>query len=68
MTQQFHPSAAGMHVKFLGAPSIAHRVLTLECVALVLIISLLWIDEILDIPYVLLGGPETPVNWRESLF
>ena len=30
--------------------------------------AIIWIDEILDIPYVLLGGPPTPINWRESLF
>ncbi|WP_028581298.1 hypothetical protein [Desulfogranum japonicum] len=55
-------------MKFVGAPSIARKVLILEWAAIVLIISILWIDEILDIPYVLLGGTETPINWRESLF
>lgn len=39
-----------------------------ESAALAAIVLLLWIDEILDVPHVLLGAPSTPVNWRESLF
>jgi len=26
-----------------------------------------WLNEILDLPHLLLGAPGTPVNWRESL-
>jgi hypothetical protein len=26
-----------------------------------------WIDEIFDLPHLLLGAPATPINWRESL-
>lgn len=47
---------------------IAQRVSWYEAIAILFIIFLTWIDEILDIPYVLLGGPSTPINWRESLF
>jgi len=32
-----------------------------------MVIILLWADEILDLPHLLLGAPETPVNWRESI-
>ncbi len=31
------------------------------------IIVLIWLNEALDLPVLLLGAPETPVNWRESL-
>ena len=47
---------------------IARRVSLYEATAILFIICIIWIDEILDIPYVLLGGPATPINWRESLF
>ena len=47
---------------------IARRVSLYEATAILFIICIIWVDEILDIPYVLLGGPATPINWRESLF
>ncbi|MDX9833706.1 MAG: hypothetical protein RBT36_00640 [Desulfobulbus sp.] len=47
---------------------IAKRVSLYEATAILFIIFVIWIDEILDIPYLLLGGPATPINWRESLF
>ena len=47
---------------------IAKRVSWYEATAILFIICITWVDEILDIPYVLLGGPATPINWRESLF
>ena len=39
-----------------------------EIVSFFLIIILIWLDEIWDIPYWILGAPITPFNWRESLF
>ena len=33
----------------------------------VLLCVLAWLNEILDLPRLLLGAPQTPVNWRESL-
>jgi len=47
---------------------IAKKVAWYETMAILFIIALSWFDEILDIPYVLLGGPATPINWRESFF
>jgi len=47
---------------------IAKKVAWYETMAILFIIVLSWFDEILDIPYVLLGGPATPINWRESFF
>jgi hypothetical protein len=47
---------------------IAKKVAWYETMAILFVIALSWLDEILDIPYVLLGGPATPINWRESFF
>jgi len=33
----------------------------------VIIITLLWVDEIFDLPYRLLGDGPTPINYREAL-
>jgi Zn ribbon nucleic-acid-binding protein len=38
-----------------------------EVIALAAIVLLIWIDEILDVPHILLGASATLVNWRESL-
>ena len=47
---------------------IAKKVAWYEAMAISFVIALSWLDEILDIPYLLLGGPATPINWRESFF
>ena len=51
-----------------GSNLLAKKIAWYETSAIVFVIALSWLDEILDIPYVLLGGPATPINWRESLF
>ena len=33
----------------------------------VLLCILAWLDEIVDLPYFLLGAPHTPINWREAI-
>jgi len=47
---------------------ISKRVIAYEAAAFACIIVLVWLDEIIDIPALLLGAEKTPVNWRESLF
>lgn len=47
---------------------VSNRVITYEVIAFLFIISIIWFDEIFDIPYLFLGAPQTPINWRESLF
>ncbi len=47
---------------------ITRRVIICEVIAFSAIILLLWLDEILDIPHVLLGAEKTPVNLTESVF
>lgn len=38
------------------------------CIAqmFILLCILVWLDEILDLPHLLLGAPRTPLNWREA--
>lgn len=52
----------------LGKRFFSKRVITYETIAFLLIISIIWLDEIVDIPYLFLGASQTPINWRESLF
>jgi hypothetical protein len=51
-----------------GKHSIFNRVIACETIAFSVIILLIWLDEIIDIPDLLLGGEATPPYWRESLF
>lgn len=36
-------------------------------VTYLILLLFIWGNEVLDLPYLLLGAPQTPVNWRESL-
>lgn len=42
-------------------------ILGYEALGFLLVCLLLWLDEIFDFPHYVLGAPETPINWRESL-
>lgn len=52
----------------LPANLIAKKVVWYETIAVLFMASLTWINEVFDIPYLFLGAPSTPINWRESLF
>ena len=43
------------------------KVLSYEVAGFLLIVVMIWADEIFDLPYLLLGAPPTPVNWRECM-
>ncbi|MGB3210636.1 MAG: hypothetical protein WBB19_08040 [Desulforhopalus sp.] len=47
---------------------LSKRIIAYELVAFVAVIALIWLDELIDLPYVLLGAEATLVNWRESIF
>ena len=51
-----------------GKNSVAKRVIVYEKIAFAFIILLIWLDEVIDIPDLLLGAEPTPLNWRESFF
>lgn len=48
--------------------TIAKRVIWWQAIGIFLMAMVSWVTEIIDVPYVLLGGPSTPINWRESIF
>jgi hypothetical protein len=48
--------------------TVSKRVIVYEIIAFTIIILLIWVDEVIDLPYLLLGAEATPINWRESLF
>jgi hypothetical protein len=52
----------------LGKHSVAKRVIAYEIIAFASIILFIWLDEVIDIPHLLLGAEATPLNWRESFF
>lgn len=47
---------------------VLRRVLLSEVLGFALVITLIWLDEILDLPHYLFNAEATPINWRESLF
>ncbi len=46
--------------------SILYHLLFYEIAGYLLIVAMLWLDEVLDLPHLLLGSPATPVNITES--
>ena len=55
-------------MKKIGKDSVSKRVVLYEVVAFLIIIAIIWLDEVLDIPNLLWGAPRTPINWSESVF
>ncbi len=55
-------------MKAPGKYFVSKRVIANEIIAFILIILFIWVDEVMDIPYLLFGAEATLVNWRESLF
>ena len=51
-----------------GKYDVVKRVIIYEKMAFASIILLIWLDEVIDVPGVLLGAERTPLNWRESFF
>jgi hypothetical protein len=51
-----------------GRYSVAKRVILYEKISFASIILLIWLNEVIDIPDLLLGAEPTPLNWREALF
>jgi hypothetical protein len=40
--------------------------LALEAAGFLVIVAIIWMDEILDLPHVLFGAPSSPVRWVEG--
>ena len=41
--------------------------LALEAVGFLLIVAIIWMDELLDLPHLMLGAARTPVRWAEGI-
>lgn len=48
--------------------SLERKMFLVESFGFVMVVALIWIDEVFDLPHHLLGAKETPLNWSESLF
>lgn len=55
-------------MKTLARDFLTKRLVAVEITAFVVVIVLIWLDEVADIPFLFFGAEATPVNWRESLF
>jgi len=44
------------------------KIMGFELAGFIIVIVILWLNEILDIPFTFFGGDQTPINYRESLF
>ncbi len=51
-----------------GKLFVAKRVVIYEFFSFIFIILIIWLDEMLDMPSMFLGGEPTPVNWIEASF
>ena len=47
---------------------VTKRVVVYEAIAFVFLVIFIWLDEVIDIPHLLLGAQSTPLNWKEALF
>lgn len=43
-------------------------ILGYEAAGFAIVMLIIWLDELVDIPYFFLGARKTPINWQESLF
>lgn len=57
----------GKRLDSIGRRWISRRMITWEVLAFSAIILMIWVDEFIDVPHLLLNAEATPVNWRESL-
>ncbi len=51
----------------MSKASLLKRLLMFELIGFAALMVMLWVNEIADLPHVLFGFQQTPVNWRESL-
>jgi hypothetical protein len=44
------------------------KIVVAELIGFILVITILWLDELLDLPHRFFGAPTTPINFVESIF
>lgn len=47
--------------------TLVKKLLFHDVLAFVLLLMLVWVDELYDLPHLILGAEKTPINWREAL-
>lgn len=55
-------------MKKSGNKTILNRILLYEYIGFMVILIIIWLDEIIDVPHLLFRAPATLVNWQEALF
>ena len=55
-------------MKKSGKAYFSKRIIIYEAVIFLFSISVIWLDEIADIPSLVFNAAPTPVNWQEALF
>ena len=43
------------------------KIVVIEIIIFILVIAFLWVEEIFDLPYLLLNAEPTPVNYKECM-
>jgi hypothetical protein len=46
---------------------VSRRMLALESVGFLLIVAIIWMDELFDLPHLMFGTAPTPVQWSEGV-
>jgi hypothetical protein len=45
---------------------VSRRMLALEAIGFLLIVAIIWMDELFDLPHLMFGAARTPVRWGEG--
>lgn len=55
-------------MKTSGKRFVSKHVIIYEIFSFLFVILIIWLDEITDLPSLILGAAPTPMNWKEALF
>ena len=55
-------------LKTTNVCTVTRKVFFFECFTILLVIAVIWSNELFDIPFLLFGANPTPVNWHEAIF
>ena len=51
----------------MSMKNLKKAVIVYQSIGFILVIALLWLNELVDLPHVVFNAPATPANWLESL-
>lgn len=55
-------------MKKVRSYNISKYVIKHMLLSFIMVIVIIWLNEIIDVPYLFFGADITPVNWKESVF